>query len=94
MRKPKLAMTLALALACAAAAAGQDSGKKDSPKKKDPAADINTPRADARRLTFATSEATWSSLDVSPDGRTIVFDLLGEIYAVPIGGGAACMMSP
>jgi dipeptidyl aminopeptidase/acylaminoacyl peptidase len=29
------------------------------------------------------------SLDVSPDAKTIVFDLLGDIYTVPIGGGSA-----
>ena len=32
---------------------------------------------------------TWMSVDVSPDGKEIVFDLLGDIYAMPIGGGEA-----
>ncbi len=36
-----------------------------------------------------TDEGTWMSLDVSPDGKQIAFDLLGDIYAVPIGGGEA-----
>jgi Tol biopolymer transport system component/imidazolonepropionase-like amidohydrolase len=57
--------------------------------KKDPAADINVPRADARTLTFDAKAGTWLSLDVSPDGRTLVFDLLGDIYALPITGGEA-----
>ncbi len=39
--------------------------------------------------TIDTDEGTWMSLDVSPDGREIAFDLLGDIYAVPIGGGEA-----
>ncbi len=38
---------------------------------------------------FTTSEGTWMSLDVSPDGKTIVFDMLGDIYSMPITGGTA-----
>ena len=38
---------------------------------------------------FNTTEGTWMSLDVSPDGKTIVFDLLGDIYSMPITGGTA-----
>lgn len=36
-----------------------------------------------------TDEGTWMSLDVSPDGSTIAFDLLGDIYTIPITGGEA-----
>ncbi|HEY7112979.1 MAG TPA: amidohydrolase family protein [Thermoanaerobaculia bacterium] len=56
---------------------------------KDVAADVNEPRPDARRIAFDVHEGTWMSLDVSPDGGTIVFDLLGDLYAIPITGGAA-----
>jgi Tol biopolymer transport system component len=42
-----------------------------------------------RELRFKTEEATWLSLDVSPDGKTIVFDLLGDIFTLPIAGGRA-----
>jgi len=42
-----------------------------------------------RTIEFETDEGTWTSVDVSPDGRTIVFDMLGDIYTVPIAGGEA-----
>ncbi len=38
---------------------------------------------------FTTTEGTWMCLDVSPDGKTIVFDMLGDIYTMPISGSTA-----
>ena len=43
----------------------------------------------AETLEFDTNEVTWPSLDVSPDGKTIVFDLLGDLYTMPVEGGTA-----
>ncbi len=40
-------------------------------------------------LSFTTDEGTWMNLDVSPDGSQIVFDILGDIYIMPISGGTA-----
>ena len=54
--------------------------------------DVMARRTAARDLQFETSVGTWMSLDVSPDGRTIVFDLLGDIYSMPITGGAATLL--
>lgn len=51
--------------------------------------DVNVPHGPADTLRFETSEGTWMALDVSPDGRTIVFGLLGDLYTLPLGGGAA-----
>src|SRR3954466_676602 len=47
------------------------------------------PLKTTRTVSFTTDEGTWISLDVSPDGRTIVFDLVGDLYTMPIGGGKA-----
>ncbi len=46
-----------------------------------------------RTLNFTTDEGTWISTDVSPDGQTLVFDLLGDLYALPIKGGTARALS-
>ena len=39
-----------------------------------------------RTIEFTTDQGTWISLDVSPDGKTIVFELLGDLYTLPIAG--------
>lgn len=38
---------------------------------------------------LSTDEGTWMNLDISPDGKQIVFDLLGDIYIMPAAGGEA-----
>ncbi len=42
-----------------------------------------------RKIEFTTDEGTWLSVDVSPDGGTVLFDLAGDLYTIPIGGGEA-----
>jgi len=62
-------------------AAQEDKDKKDEKK--------GLPLKSDRKLAFTTDEGTWLSLDVSPDGKTIAFELLGDIYTLPIDGGEA-----
>jgi Tol biopolymer transport system component/imidazolonepropionase-like amidohydrolase len=45
--------------------------------------------APARTLDLTLSEATWMQPDVSPDGKTILFNILGDIYGVGTQGGEA-----
>ena len=47
------------------------------------------PLKPARNVAFTTDEGTWLSLDVSPDGRTIVTDIAGDLYTIPMTGGKA-----
>jgi Tol biopolymer transport system component/imidazolonepropionase-like amidohydrolase len=55
--------------------------------------DVNAPFGQNNEVAFTTDEGTWMSLDVSPDGREIVFDLLGDIYIMPASGGRATLLS-
>ena len=52
-------------------------------------ASADLPLQPARTLSLDTDEGSWISVDVSPDGETIVFDLLGDLYTVPLAGGDA-----
>ena len=47
------------------------------------------PLEGSRSVTINTNEGTWLSVDVHPDGRSLVFDLLGDLYTIPIEGGDA-----
>jgi imidazolonepropionase-like amidohydrolase/Tol biopolymer transport system component len=58
--------------------------KDDKPKW-----DVNNPPGLRTEIKIDTSTGTWLSLDVSPQGDEIVFDLLGDIYTIPIAGGEA-----
>jgi len=71
----------------------QDKDKKDEKKddKKDEKKGL--PLKPDHKITFTTDEGTWLSLDVSPDGKTIVFELMGDLYTLPIEGGQAKLIS-
>ncbi|WP_394970726.1 amidohydrolase family protein [uncultured Croceitalea sp.] len=63
--------------------------ENDSTKK----ATKELPLEPERTVEFTADEGTWISLDVSPDGQTIVFDLMGDIYSIPIAGGKATQLT-
>jgi Tol biopolymer transport system component len=64
-----------------------DSTKKEKKEKKD------LPLEVGRHIKFNTREGSWISVDISPDGSTIVFDLLGDLYTMPAAGGKATRIS-
>src|SRR5260221_4949672 len=63
--------------------------KKDDKKDKKKDEKKGLPLKSDRKVEFTTDEGTWLSLDVSPDGKTIAFELVGDIYTLPIEGGQA-----
>ena len=71
-----------LLLVTRAALLAQDREDRPKPQK-------NLPLKSERSIEFDTDEGTWLSLDVSPDGKTIIFELLGRLYTLPMAGGEA-----
>ena len=64
----------------AVAAAPAPETPKEAEKKK---WDVNAPPGEAATVAIDTRTGTWMSVDVSPDGKTSAFDLLGDIYSMP-----------
>jgi hypothetical protein len=55
--------------------------------------DVSVPHVPSDTIEFDATEGTWITVDVSPDGKEIVFDILGDIYTMPITGGDATLLS-
>ena len=75
-----------LATVTTVAFAAEDEKDATPPKKK---WDVNNPPGEVVTIPINTRSGTWMSVDVSPDGKQIVFDLLGDLYLLPIAGGEA-----
>jgi Tol biopolymer transport system component len=50
---------------------------------------VSTAAAQESQISFTTTEGTWISLDVAPDGSSVLFELLGDVYQIPVDGGRA-----
>jgi Tol biopolymer transport system component len=71
-----------------------EDGRRDAaPEVVDPRWDTTRARGSTRTIDFVTDEGTWTDLDVARDGQWVVFDLLGHIYRVPMGGGTAVSLT-
>ncbi|MCF6317699.1 MAG: amidohydrolase family protein [Proteobacteria bacterium] len=62
--------------------------EKDT-KQQDEKWDVNNPPGETFTATIKTDNGTWMNLDVNASGNMIAFDLLGDIYTMPISGGKA-----
>jgi imidazolonepropionase-like amidohydrolase/Tol biopolymer transport system component len=76
-------------LATCPAMAGDTADGEDQ----EPRWEVSSDRYHTEVVTIDTRETTWSNVTVSPDGETLVFDMLGDIYAVPIAGGEATALT-
>ena len=85
--------TVAVLLTAAPADAKKKKEKEEATEEKDDKWDVNNPPGEWKTITIDTEETTWSNLDVSPDGETIVFDMLGDLYSVPMEGGEAIALT-
>ncbi|RFB05861.1 amidohydrolase family protein [Parvularcula marina] len=84
----KLLLSTALAALFALPAVAQEAGQgTENEEKKDEKWDVANPPLPMREVTINVDEGTWMNVDVSPDGRMLAFDLLGDIYTMPISGG-------
>ena len=83
MNRRSLAALLLVGTAALAAQENQNNEEKKN------AWDVSAPPGERRDVSIDTRSGTWMSLDVSPDGKRITFDMLGDIYDLPIEGGEA-----
>ncbi|MGB1701174.1 MAG: TolB family protein, partial [Nannocystaceae bacterium] len=77
---PPIAMNTALLPAPAAEPAAEADESQ-------PAWDVSAPNLPMESFDLNVKEGTWISVDVHPNGEEIVFDLLGDIFVMPIAGG-------
>ncbi|PRY05710.1 imidazolonepropionase-like amidohydrolase [Pontibacter ummariensis] len=68
-------------------AIAQDGAKAEKDKDKKEKKDL--PLEAGRKVKINTTEGSWLALDISPDGSKIIFDMLGDLYLLPIKGGKA-----
>ncbi|WP_371186760.1 amidohydrolase family protein [Thalassotalea maritima] len=86
-KRSVLAATLGLMLTSAPALASADE------KQENKQWSVNEPMGDFYDVNIKVDNGTWMNVDISPDGKTIVFDLLGDIYTMPVSGGKATALT-
>lgn len=91
---PRAAAVLLALLALPTGAAAQEPGDTlDVEESQEPDLTPGLSLEPDRTVRFTTTEGTYMNVDVSPDGTTLVFDLLGDIYTVPVEGGEATRLT-
>ncbi|MEC8831214.1 MAG: hypothetical protein VX772_02555, partial [Bacteroidota bacterium] len=85
MKRNHFLMALAMFLSVFSLFAQSKEKESDTTKK----ATKELPLEPERTVSFTAKEGTWLSLDVHPNGETIIFDMMGDLYTIPIQGGKA-----
>lgn len=85
----KTTLAAAIGVALSASAYATETAKNEESK----AWQVEAPMGEFKDAKIQVSQGTWMNVDVSPDGKTIVFDLLGDIYTMPISGGKATQLT-
>lgn len=67
----------------------QETSSSQTDTQKPVAWDVNNPPGEKYFAEINVNQGTWMNVDVSPNGKTILFDLLGDLYTIPIDGGTA-----
>jgi imidazolonepropionase-like amidohydrolase/Tol biopolymer transport system component len=86
---PALLLLATLATISTTALVGEAKKDKKDEKKEAAKWDVNHPPGPSSVVAIDVDEGTWMNVDVSPDGKEIAFDLLGDLYTLPIAGGEA-----
>jgi len=88
-----LALIISLSLGSLSSATAQEIKAKDSAVTEEKAKEekwlVNEPQGEFTSAKIDVRQGTWMNVDISPDGKTVIFDLLGDIYSLPIEGGEA-----
>ena len=79
----KTPLTAALCVTFAFGPTASPAHPQDPPARTDSLATESLPLEPTREIRFTTNEGSWISVDISPDGATLVFDLLGDLYTLP-----------
>lgn len=89
INNPKRLLVSCLSIGLALSSANLFAKETSESEEENKAWDVLNPPFPLKDIAINTDEITWSSLDVTPDGKDIFFDMLGDIYKVPLSGGDA-----
>lgn len=88
-----VARFVALVLTCSALLVGPAAGQDVASDTSETHATEGLPLEPGRSIAIDATSGSWMSLDVSPDGESIVFDYMGDLFTMPMAGGTATQLT-